>query len=105
MVISTKPAVLGNMPPTGSEAAYGKVAFMGQIPVKVRGLVLAGDYSLPSGRNDGFGIGVSPKDIKPEQYKQIVGVAWSESLVEGVSSALNIAIDQNLNHLANLAVE
>lgn len=105
MVISTKPAVLGNMPPTGSEGAYEKVAFMGQIPVKVRGFVLAGDYILPSGRNDGFGIGVSPKDIKPEQYKQIVGVAWSESLVEGVSSTVNMAIGLNSNDLANLAVE
>jgi hypothetical protein len=105
MVISTKPAVLGNMPPTGSEAAYEKVAFMGQIPVKVRGLVLAGDYILPSGRNDGFGVGVSPKDIKPEQYKQIVGVAWSESLVEGISSTVNMAIGLNSNDLANLAVE
>jgi hypothetical protein len=105
MVISTKPAVLGNMPPTGSEAAYEKVAFMGQIPVKVRGLVLAGDYILPSGRNDGFGIGVSPKDIKPEQYKQIVGVAWSASLVEGIRSTVNMAIGLNSNDLANLAVE
>jgi len=105
MVISTKPAVLGNMPPAGSEAGYEKVAFMGQIPVKVRGLVLAGDYILPSGRNDGFGIGVSPKDIKPEQYKQIVGVAWSESLVEGVISTVNMAIGLNTNDVANLAVD
>jgi hypothetical protein len=105
MVISTKPAVLGNMPPAGAEPAYEKVAFMGQIPVKVRGIVLVGDYILPSGRNDGTGIGVSPKDIKPEQYKQIVGVAWSESLVDGPTSRVNMAIGLNANDLANLAVE
>ncbi|WP_375436316.1 hypothetical protein [uncultured Hymenobacter sp.] len=105
MVISTKPAVLGNMPPAGQEAAFEKVAFMGQIPVKVRGIVFSGDYILPSGLNDGTGVGVSPKEIKAEQYKQIVGVAWSESLVEGGIASVNMAIGLNANDLANLAVE
>jgi hypothetical protein len=105
LVISTKPVVLGNMPPAGKEGAYEKVAFMGQIPVKVRGIVLSGDYILPSGRNDGTGIAVSPKDIKPEQYKQIVGVAWSEALVEGIVTRINMAIGLNSNDLATLAIE
>jgi hypothetical protein len=105
LVISTKPVVLGNMPPAGKEGAYEKVAFMGQIPVKVRGIALSGDYILPSGRNDGTGIAVSPKDIKPEQYKQIVGVAWSEALVEGIVTRINMAIGLNSNDLATLAIE
>lgn len=105
MVISTKPAVLGNMPAAGQEAASEKVAFMGQIPVKVRGLVLIGDYILPSGLNDGTGVGVSPKEIKPAQYKQIVGVAWSEALISGGIGKINMAIGLNNNDLANLAVE
>lgn len=105
MVVSTKPAVLGNMPPAGQEAAYEKVAFMGQIPVKVRGLVFSGDYILPSGLNDGTGIAVSPKAIKADQYKQIVGVAWSEALVEGGITRVNMAIGLNTNDLANLATE
>ncbi|MDO7884024.1 hypothetical protein [Hymenobacter cheonanensis] len=105
MVISTKPAVLGNMPPTGQEATFEKVAFMGQIPVKVRGLVFSGDYILPSGLNDGTGIAVSPKAIKADQYKQIVGVAWSEALVEGGITLVNMAIGLNNNDLANLAAE
>ena len=105
MVISTKPAVLGNMPPAGQESAYEKVAFMGQIPVKVRGIVLSGDYILPSGLNDGTGIAVSPKGIKADQYKQIVGVAWSESLVEGGFARVNMAIGLNANDVSTLAVE
>lgn len=105
MVISTKPAVLGNMPPAGQESAYEKVAFMGQIPVKVRGIVFTGDYILPSGLNDGTGIAVSPKEIKADQYKLIVGVAWSESLIEGTVSRVNMAIGLNTNDLANLALE
>ena len=105
MVISTKPAVLGNMPSTGQELNYEKVAFMGQIPVKVLGIVLTGDYILPSGRHDGIGIAVSPKEIRVDQYKQIVGVAWSESLVEGNLNVINMAIGLNSNDLAGLAVE
>ncbi|RZJ31035.1 MAG: hypothetical protein EOO48_03310 [Flavobacterium sp.] len=104
MVISTKPAILGNMPSAGQENLYEKVAFMGQIPVKVRGLVLSGDYILPSGLNDGTGIAVSPENIKPEQYKEIVGLAWSNSLMNGGVSTVNMAIGLNSNDLANLAL-
>ncbi|MEO7524050.1 MAG: hypothetical protein ABIT58_08150, partial [Ferruginibacter sp.] len=53
-VISTKPIVLGNMPPQGQEGSYEKVAFMGQVPVMVFGKVNMGDYILPNGSNDGF---------------------------------------------------
>ncbi|MDO5972095.1 hypothetical protein Q4Q35_20030 [Flavivirga aquimarina] len=105
MVVSTKPAILGNMPMQGNEALYEKVAFMGQIPVKVRGIVLQGDYIIPSGLNDGTGIGVSPQKIKAEQYREIVGVAWSEALINNGVSMVNMAIGLNANDVANLAIE
>ncbi len=105
MVISTKPAILGNMPMDGNEDLYEKVAFMGQIPVKVRGIVLSGDYILPSGNNDGTGIAVSPDDIKAEQYREIVGVAWSSAFLDNGISLINMAIGLNANDVANLAVQ
>ncbi|WP_309640765.1 hypothetical protein [Flavobacterium sp.] len=105
MVISTKPAMLGNMPMDGQEKNYEKVAFMGQIPVKVRGIVMSGDYILPSGKNDGTGIAVAPADIKPEQYASIVGVSWSNSLIAGGVSTINMAIGLNTNDIAALAIE
>jgi cytoskeletal protein CcmA (bactofilin family) len=105
MVISTKPAILGNMPMDGNDDLYEKVAFMGQIPVKVKGLVLSGDYILPSGLNDGTGIAVSPSKIKAEQYREIVGVAWSEIYVDGGISLVNMAIGLNANDVADLAVQ
>ena len=105
MVISTKPAILGNMPPNGQESLYEKVAFMGQIPVKVRGIVYLGDYIIPSGKNDGIGLAVSPDDIKAEQYSQIVGVAWSESVMNSGISVINLAIGLNNNDMARLAVQ
>ncbi len=102
LVISTKPAVLGNMPSPGDEHLYEKVAFMGQIPVKVRGVVLSGDYILPSGKNDGTGIAVSPEDIKADQFKHIVGVAWSSSYVDSGVTLVNMAIGLNTNDVADL---
>ena len=104
LVISTKPAMLGNMPMDGREAFYEKVAFMGQIPVKVRGLVMTGDYILPSGLNDGTGIGVSPQLITAEQYSKIVGVAWSSASGSNIS-LVNMAIGLNTNDVARLAVK
>lgn len=105
MVISTKPAILGNMPMDGNEKAYEKVAFMGQIPVKVRGVAVSGDYILPSGLNDGTGIAVAPSEIKAAQYREIIGVAWSDALIAGGISTINMAIGLNGNDVATLAME
>lgn len=73
MSISMAPVVIGNIPPVGKESEYEKVAFIGQVPVMVRGRVAAGDYIVASGRNDGFGIGVRPEDLTLEQLPQILG--------------------------------
>lgn len=105
MVISTKPAILGNMPAPGQEGLFEKVAFMGQIPVRVRGIVISGDYILPSGRNDGTGIAVSPDEITSKQYREIVGVAWSSVLIDNGVNIINMAIGLNANDVANLAIQ
>ncbi len=105
LVISTNPAVLGNMPNASEEKRYEKVAFMGQIPVKVRGQVNIGDYVLPSGLNDGAGIGVSSASIRPDQYGEIVGIAWSAAPAGSKLSAINLAIGLNTNDVARLVKE
>ncbi len=102
LVISTNPAVLGNMPKEGQESRFEKVAFMGQVPVVVRGRVNVGDYILPSGLNDGTGIGVSPKLITPQQYREIVGIAWSATPEGSTLSTVNLAIGLNTNDVAGL---
>jgi hypothetical protein len=105
MAISTNPAVLGNVPTDGNVSGMEKVAFMGQIPVKVRGIVLSGDYILPSGLHDGTGIAISPNKITAEQYREIVGVAWSTSIRENGVSYINMAIGLNSNDVAALVVK
>ena len=102
-VISTNPGVLGNMPDDNELWKYEKVAFMGQVPTMVRGVVNAGDFIIPSGLHDGTGIGVSSNDILPEQYGKIVGVAWSSSVSLTGVSYINMSIGLNNNDLATLA--
>ncbi|PDS25224.1 hypothetical protein, partial [Flavobacterium branchiophilum] len=102
MVVSTKPALLGNVQPKELEPLFEKVAFMGQIPVKVRGLVLVGDYIIPSSLEDGVGIAVSPNDIKLEQYSSIVGVAWSSAFSDLAINKVNLAIGLNHNDMSKV---
>ncbi|MBX2928053.1 MAG: hypothetical protein KF852_09480 [Saprospiraceae bacterium] len=105
LVISTNPAVLGNMPADGEADRFEKVAFMGQIPVKMRGPVNVGDYILPSGLNDGTGIAVAPGNLTPKQYSQIVGVAWSAAPAGSKLAFVNMAIGLNTNDMARLVEE
>ncbi|WP_081956210.1 peptidase G2 autoproteolytic cleavage domain-containing protein [Jejuia pallidilutea] len=95
MVISFKPIVLGNMPQQHKENQYEKVAFMGQVPVKVFGKASIGDYIVPSGKNDGIGIAISPEQIKIHQIKDIVGTVWGEN--KNGFGLINVAVGLNRN--------
>lgn len=98
MVVSTRPIVLGNSPQPEKAASFEKVAFMGQVPVKVAGAVAVGDYILPSGNNDGLGIAIHPNDMKLGDYSRIVGVAW-EAAKEAPLNYVNVAVGINSNDL------
>lgn len=95
MVVSYKPIVLGNMPQKNKEDQYEKVAFMGQVPVKVYGKTNIGDYIIPSGKNDGIGIAIAPENIKTNQIKDIVGTAWAEN--NDGFNLINVAVGINRN--------
>lgn len=60
------------------------MAFLGQVPVKVRGPVAASDYIVPSGENDGVGVAVALEDLTLKQATQMVGVAWETAEAKGV---------------------
>ncbi|MFP4845577.1 hypothetical protein [Winogradskyella sp. PE311] len=97
MVISFKPAVLGALPQPHLEKYYEKVAFMGQVPVKVYGKVNIGDYIIPSGKNDGLGIAISPNKIDASTIKDIVGVAWESVEARFGFNYVNVAVGLNSN--------
>lgn len=97
MVVSYKPIVLGNMPQENREKDYEKVAFMGQVPVKVSGKVNKGDYIIPSGKNNGIGIAVSPDKITLKDINKIVGTAWTESGNLLGLNLINVVVGINTN--------
>ena len=100
LVVSMRPIVAGNAPQPGQQANYEQIAFMGQVPVKVAGPVAVGDYILPSGNNDGFGVAIHPKEMKSGDYDRIVGVAWEASKGEAPFSMVKAAIGINSEDLA-----
>lgn len=104
MVISANPVVLGNMPQQNKEKDYEKVAFLGQVPVKVLGIVEPGDYILPSEIGSGFGKGIHPDDMKITDYKKIAGVAWSVS-GGGSLNYVKCAVGLNTNDINNVVLK
>ena len=103
MVVSKRPIVLGNMPAANRENDYEKVAFMGQVPVRVVGQVAIGDYIIPSGNHDGMGIAVHPADMKLGDYSRIVGVAW-QAAKDASLNVVNVAVGINTNDLTTKMV-
>jgi hypothetical protein len=85
MSISMAPIVLGKMPADSLAHLHEKVGFMGQVPVKVRGVVQSGDYIIPSGLNNGEGIAISPEDLTLDQIGMVIGRSWSDSDYEGLN--------------------
>ena len=96
MVRSTSPSIAGNKPAEKDKSKFELIAFLGQVPVQVRGPVRAGDYLLPSGQHDGTAIAVAPDQLTPAQRRQILGTAWSSGESKGVhtvKAAVGFAFD------------
>ena len=103
MVVSTSPLLLGNMPDNrADERFYEKIAFIGQVPVKVMGKVNVGDYILPSGSGDGVAIAVSPEDMLARDYQHIIGVAWESNTTDDFIKLVNTAVGVNHNDMSKV---
>jgi hypothetical protein len=97
------PIVLGNAPKPEEALNHEKIAFMGQVPVRVVGKVTMGDYILPSGNNDGYAIAVHPNDMLPGDYRRVVGVAWEAGDLP--VNFINVAVGINANDLSGKVEE
>jgi hypothetical protein len=104
MVVSSFPAVLGNLPKAGDLPRYEKIAFMGQVPVRVLGPVRVGDYLIPSGNHDGFAIAVHPDEMKIGDYARIIGVAWDSGKAYMPFNMIKTAVGINANDLSREVV-
>lgn len=101
MVVSTQPAVLGNAPQEKFKANFEKIAFMGQVPVKIVGEAVVGDYIVPSGNHDGLAIAVHPQDLPTADFSKIIGVAWQSTPEDKeLTHYVNVAVGLNNNDLA-----
>jgi hypothetical protein len=85
MVVSSRPIVVGNSPGEERTAEYARVAFIGQVEVKVRGQVEPGDLLMPSGMGDGTAVAVPREGISPAQSRLVFGQAWEKSTDFGAS--------------------
>jgi hypothetical protein len=92
--ISTAPGWVGNCPSEEEKGFYEQVAFMGQVPVRVRGSVKVGDYIVSSGLDDGTGVAISPDQLRAEHHGKIIGRAWEASTTEG-EKMINTAVSHN----------
>ena len=103
MIVSTNPIVLGNMPQPNNEKNSVKIAFMGQVPVKVLGKVEPGDYILPFELGGGLAKAIKPDQMKIQDYKKVAGVVWN--IIDKISdniSIVNVAVGVNTNDLSGV---
>ncbi|MBX2828414.1 MAG: hypothetical protein KTR22_09630 [Flavobacteriaceae bacterium] len=83
MVVSHRPIVMGNNPPKEEEHLGNKVAFIGQVPVKVMGPVNKGDYIVANLEMPGYGKAVAPEAMNTIDFRYAVGRSWEENLQQG----------------------
>jgi len=95
MAVSQRPIVLGNMPPADQESMGNKVAFVGQIPVKVQGPIAVGEYIVARSGIPGYGIGVKPADMTAEDFRLCVGRAWETNAGPGPKTVNTVVGVQN----------
>ncbi|MFZ4427460.1 MAG: hypothetical protein ACOYOO_09895 [Saprospiraceae bacterium] len=76
----------------------------GQVRVRVVGAVQIGDYILPSGNNDGLGIGVHPEDMDYDDYPKVAGIAW-ESAADQPVNIVRVGVGLNRNDLGPKVTE
>ncbi len=91
LVTTDRAIVVGNAPPADERHCWERVALVGQVPVTVDGPVAAGDFILPSGRDDGLGRAVAPGALAPGQAGQVLGQAWQGAEAQG-RNTITIAV-------------
>ena len=101
LVTSTTPSIAAGVPPADGDAACGAlVAFLGQVPVRCRGAVAAGDTLVPDGNGDGFAasanvragkhdvLGVALGPLPEEGGTVLSFIRWNEAVRREVRTAM-----------------
>lgn len=102
-VVSHQAIVKGGMPTDGGE--YESVAYVGRLPMRVRGEVRVGDALVPSGLNDGVAVAATVLEqrqicaialsVRGDGAKGEVGETWVDACIvpPAVGSSLALAVD------------
>lgn len=83
LAVSHNPIMLGNAQSKEREPLGNKIAFTGQVPVKVMGPVSVGDYIIGKGDIIGYGIAISPDNLTTDDLKSAVGRSWETNMNAG----------------------
>ncbi|MEL6903943.1 MAG: VCBS repeat-containing protein, partial [Planctomycetota bacterium] len=105
LVVSTNPVLVGNAgdAETTDREGHAIIAFLGQVPVRCRGAVRAGDFLIPSDLEDGTAVAVAPEDLLPDDFDRVLGRAWGSSDGRGVA-AVNAAVGLDRGAVAKAAL-
>jgi len=95
MVITDRPAIIGNHGPEKEALITSNVSFIGQVPVRVQGPVKSGDWLVQSGLENGIAKATTINQLQPGDH--IIGQAWediNESRIEKVNVLTGIGHQQ-----------
>ena len=101
MVITDRPAILGNSSEQLENSSTANVSFVGQVPVNVYGPVRSGDWLVQSGNGDGVAKVIQLEDYNSDD--QIIGQAW-EDIRDNSIKRINVAVGvghQKFQHFIN----
>lgn len=100
MIASSHPAMTGNSYSEAEATRHVEVAFIGQVPAKVRGEANVGDLIVASGRADGTARAVSPSEYRRSEHGPIAGQAWS---AKSTSKVGTVTVVVGLGHSGAVA--
>lgn len=94
LVVAGSAMLAGADPGQEQRDGYVLATVLGLASVRVSGPLHAGDFIVPSGRNDGMGVAVAPDALTLDQAARFAGRAWTSDLAEGSRlAALAIGFD------------
>ena len=100
MVVSHNPIMLGNVPTEEKNYQGNNIAFIGQVPVKILGPVVSGDYIIGHNNTPGYGIAKHPTKMTVEDYKLAVGRSWETDESQGIKLVNTVVGLHNNNFLS-----
>jgi len=102
MVITDRPAIIGNHGPEKDSLVTSNVSFIGQVPVRVQGPVQSGDWLVQSGIGDGTARVLNIGDYQSGDH--VIGQAWETIYEDGIHK-INVVIGVGQEEIVHSNIE